>query len=89
MNDLAIVTCVASSIYLYWTDEPCPSVEVGDHNYKESQSNRERHTVRSFAVAMSLGSLLFLTNWLFGELSVIGILTRSQSSAVPMSFLEG
>lgn len=93
VNYLAIVTCVASSTYLYYTDEPCQLVEGDDqscmYKRKESQSITKMFTLRSFVVAVAFGALLFLTIWLFGESSVVGTLTASQSSSTGIPFLQG
>ena len=94
VNYLAIVTCVASSIYLYYVDRPCVLVEDGDqiciYRRRESQVIiRRLFSFRSCIVASAFGALLFVTNWLYGELSVVGLLMGSQQSSTTVPFLEG
>ena len=90
VNHLAIVICVASSIYLCYADQTCQLVEGDEQSWtcrrKEFYGIRQIFALRTFVIALAFGALLFLTNWLFAESSTVGILTRSQSST---PFLEG
>ena len=94
VNCLAIVTCVASSIYLHYADQPCALVEEGDqssvYRRKGSQGIKKLFSLRSCVVALGFGALLFMTNWLYGESSVVrSLIGRQSTSSTPIPFLEG
>jgi len=82
---------VASSIYLYCVDVPCLLIEGEDHGCRRkwNQISRKMFALKSYVVALAFGALLFLTHWLFGELSIVELLISGQSSSAPILFLEG
>ena len=94
VNCLAIVTCVTSSIYLHYVDQPCELDQDGAQSSvcrrRDSQGIGKLFSLRNCVVALAFGALLFVTNWLFGESSVVGSLIGSHSTAsTPIPFLEG
>lgn len=76
-----IIVCTAASVYLFFSDVRIPDYDAFS---KTAFTRRELHkekkalsiaVLNPFVVATMFGSMLFVTNWLYGEVSVLASIT--------------
>jgi len=81
-NNLTIVIGTTASIYFFFSDI---SIPVYDKSKKEL-TRRELHNEKKrlsiaalnlIVVALMFGAMLFITNWLYGEVSVLASITAA------------
>ena len=79
-NCLAIVVGIAASVYLFFSDIPVPVniMSKTEPTRRELRSDKKKLSVavlNQLVVATMFGGMLFITNWLYGEVSVLASIT--------------
>jgi len=81
-NYLTIVISTAATVYLFFSDIPIPVYNVSKRELTRRELHNEKKrlsivTLNLLVVAAMFGAMLFITHWLYGEVSVLSSITSA------------